>query len=73
MTGVQTCALPISAGHVVEYSLTPTKPDKQFKRAQELNAKHTMKVEADAVRVRNLQTREETICALGEIVRALPE
>lgn len=56
-----------SAGRVVEYSLTPAKPDKQFKRAQELKAAHTAKVEADAiVRVRNLITREEMIMAAAE-------
>jgi histidyl-tRNA synthetase len=51
-----------SAGHVVEYALTPTKPDKQFKRAQELRAAHTARVESDSqVRIRNLETREETV------------
>lgn len=60
-----------AAGRVVEYALTPTKPDKQFKRAQELNAKHTMKVEADVVRVRNLQTREEQTGPRDEIIRLL--
>ncbi|TSA40401.1 MAG: histidine--tRNA ligase [Verrucomicrobiales bacterium] len=58
-----------AAGHVVEYALTPTKPDKQFKRAQELNAKHTMKVEAEGVRVRNLQTREEKVLTAEEAVK----
>ena len=33
------------AGFVVDYSLTPTKSDKQFKRAQELKAANTLKVE----------------------------
>ena len=33
------------AGHVVEYSLTAAKPDKQFKRAQELKARFTVKLE----------------------------
>ena len=58
-----------AAGKVVEYALTATKPDKQFKRAQELNAKHTMKVEADAVRVRDLQTREEKVLSAEEAVK----
>ena len=49
-----------TAGHVAEYALTPTKPDKQFKRAQELKAGFTAKIEADGtVKVRNLKTREE--------------
>lgn len=52
------------AGLAVEYSLTPAKPDKQFKRAQELKAGHTFKLEGTAdgeliVRTKNLGTREE--------------
>lgn len=59
-----------SAGRVVEYSLTPAKPDKQFKRAQELKAAHTAKMEAGAmVRVRNLLTREEKTVASAEVVK----
>ena len=51
-----------SAGLVVDYLLTPTRLDKQFKRAQELQATHTAKVEGDAnVRIRNLKTREELV------------
>jgi len=57
-----------AAGRVVEYALTPTKPDKQFKRAQELKAKHTAKVEADAnVRVRNLASRAEKVGAAADL------
>ena len=57
-----------SAGRVVEYSLTPAKPDKQFKRAQELKAAHTVKVEAGSlVRVRNLVMREEKIVTPEEV------
>jgi histidyl-tRNA synthetase len=53
-----------SAGFVVDYSLTPAKTDKQFKRAQELKAAHTIKLERApsgelVARVRNLATREE--------------
>ena len=59
-----------SAGHIVEYALTPAKPDKQFKRAQELKAGFTAKVENDSnVKVRNLQTREETTGRAGEVGR----
>jgi histidyl-tRNA synthetase len=55
-----------SAGYAIEYSLTPAKPDKQFKRAQETKAAHTIKVERDAsgvlaIKIKNLQTREERI------------
>ncbi len=61
-----------SAGQVVEYSLTPAKPDKQFKRAQELKAAHTAKVEADSkVRVRNLMTRAEKTVAAAEVEKLL--
>lgn len=57
-----------AAGRVVEYSFTPAKPDKQFKRAQELKAAHTASVEADSkVRVRNLLTREEKIVMPEEV------
>ena len=53
-----------AAGLVTEYSLTPVKPDKQFKRAQELKAEFTVKLEkgesgAVTLRIRNLRTREE--------------
>ena len=48
----------------VDYPLTASKGDKQFKRALELNARFTCRVERDAtgavvVRVKNLATREE--------------
>lgn len=58
-----------AAGRVVEYALTATKPDKQFKRAQELKTAKTMKVEGDAVRVRNLATREEKLVSQSEAVK----
>ena len=51
-----------AAGKTVEYSLTPTKADKQFKRAQELKALFTAKLDnCDYVRLRNLKTREEVV------------
>jgi histidyl-tRNA synthetase len=48
----------------VEYSLTPAKSDKQFKRAIELNAAYTVKLERTEagevhLRFKNLKTREE--------------
>jgi histidyl-tRNA synthetase len=59
------------SGVSVEYALTPTKPDKQFKRAQELKAKFTIKAEAEnALRIRNLATRDERVCAADEISAA---
>lgn len=63
-----------SAGCCVEYSFTPLKPDKQFKRALELKARHAVRLEraGDGVRVRvkNLQTRTEQELALEEAVQA---
>jgi histidyl-tRNA synthetase len=55
-----------AAGYAVEYPLTPTKSDKQFKRAQELKVAHTAKLDNDAyVRVRNLKTREEIVTGIA--------
>jgi histidyl-tRNA synthetase len=60
-----------AAGRAVEYSLTPTKPDKQFKRAQDLKAAVTAKLEgASQVRVRNLKTRAEAVLVREEILNA---
>src|SRR2546423_1992226 len=52
-----------AAGCAVDYSLTPAKPDKQFKRALESKARHTIKLEkspagAGLVRVKNIATRQ---------------
>ncbi|MFO1477848.1 MAG: histidine--tRNA ligase [Verrucomicrobiota bacterium] len=56
-----------TAGFSVEYSLTPAKPDKQFKRAQELKASFTAKLDNDAyVRIRNLKTREEIVTGVND-------
>ena len=57
-----------AAGKVVEYSLTPAKGDKQFKRALELKAKQTVRLERSAdgtmqARVKDLATREEKTCS----------
>jgi histidyl-tRNA synthetase len=61
-----------AAGQAVEYPLTPAKGDKQFKRALELKAKQTIRLERGAdgrlsARVRNLATREERICQPSEL------
>ncbi|HEV2328786.1 MAG TPA: histidine--tRNA ligase [Verrucomicrobiae bacterium] len=57
-----------AGGASVEYAFTPAKADKQFKRAQELKANFTVKVENDSTgRVRNLKTREERLVPLGQI------
>jgi len=55
-----------AAGYAVEYPLTPTKPDKQFKRAQELKVGHTAKLENDDyVRIRNVKTKNEIVTGLA--------
>jgi histidyl-tRNA synthetase len=58
-------------GFSVEYSLAPQKPDKQFKRALELKARSTVKLErtpaGDVVaKIKNLTTREEKIIGAPE-------
>jgi histidyl-tRNA synthetase len=65
-----------SAGLAVDYSLTPAKSDKQFKRAQELKAAHTIKLERSPsgevmAKVKNLTKREEKTVSLGGIVESL--
>jgi histidyl-tRNA synthetase len=61
-----------TGGLVVEYSLTPAKPDRQFKRAQELKASYTAKIESEStVRIRNLKTRQEVVCPAAEAVKHL--
>ena len=65
-----------ASGLAVDYALTPTKPDKQFKRAQEIGAARSVKLERTSagelsVKIRDLRTREETIWPLLEAARAL--
>ena len=65
-----------SAGFSVDYPLTPAKPDKQFKRAQELSAGHTIRLQpgdngAPVAIVRNLKTRQEQRVAPAEAAAAL--
>ena len=61
-----------SAGKAVEYSLTPAKGDKQFKRALELKAKQTVRIELVdetlMARVRTLATREEQLVPVANLV-----
>ena len=55
-----------AAGYAVEYPITPAKPDKQFKRAQELKVAHTARLENDDyVRIRNVSTRNEIVTGLA--------
>ena len=65
-----------TAGRSVEYPLVPAKPDKQFKRALELNAANTLRLERApngelVSKVKNLKTREEKAFDPGEAVRWL--
>lgn len=65
-----------AAGKVVEYSFTPSKADKQFKRAMELNAANTARIERNAdgalqVKVKNLKTREERVVSLSDAAGAI--
>jgi histidyl-tRNA synthetase len=61
-----------AAGFAVEYPLTPAKPDKQFKRAQELKAAFTAKVESESyVRIRNLKTRDEIVAGFADAANHL--
>jgi histidyl-tRNA synthetase len=67
-----------AAGLVVDYSLTPAKSDKQFKRAQELKAKHTIRLERNAAgellaKVKSLKTRQESVVPLAEAAARLRE
>ncbi|MDB6040588.1 MAG: hisS, partial [Verrucomicrobiales bacterium] len=64
------------ARFAVEYSLTPAKADKQFKRALELNPGYTIKLEKTpeeelVVRFKNLRTREEKVLNPDEAVGGL--
>jgi histidyl-tRNA synthetase len=61
-----------AAGYAVEYPITPVKPDKQFKRAQELKVARTARLENDAyVRIRNLKTREEIVTGISGVANHL--
>jgi histidyl-tRNA synthetase len=57
------------AGSAVDYSLTPAKPDKQFKRALELNAAHAVRLQRNqdgsvSVVLKNLGDRSERMLSL---------
>lgn len=63
-----------AAGFGVEYALTPAKPDKQFKRAQELKAAFTVKLENDAyARIRNSKTRTELVAGTADVKNHLTQ
>ena len=64
------------AGRAADYSLTPAKGDKQFKRALELGATRTVRLERGAdgtvvAKIKDLRTREEKSVAPGEVATAI--
>ena len=63
-------------GLAVDYAFTPAKPDKQFKRAQELGARWALKLERapsgePTLKGRNLRTREERVMTRAEALTQL--
>jgi histidyl-tRNA synthetase len=63
-------------GYAIEYSLTPAKSDKQFKRALELKARRTIRLEKTSdgsivVRVKDIQTRQEKTLPPPEVPGAM--
>lgn len=64
------------AGSSVDYCLTPLKPDKQFKRALELNTIQTCRLQRDEAgmfvcHVKNLASREEKTVSPAQLLAAL--
>lgn len=64
------------AGKVVEYSFTPLKPDKQFKRAMELNVAKTIRLDRSSdgllsARIKDLRSRTEQVVPVAEAVARL--
>jgi histidyl-tRNA synthetase len=65
-----------SAGFALDYAMTRAKPDKQFKRAQDLKAARTLRLERRAdggifARLRDLTTRQETVLPVGQVAEAM--
>ncbi len=65
-----------TAGLSVDYSLTPAKPDKQFKRALELSAAKTVAMERNpagelSVRIKDLKSREQRSVGLPDAAACL--
>ena len=64
------------AGLAADYPLVAAKSDKQFKRALEANATHTVRLERSAAgsmmaRIKQLAARTEEVVSVTEVVRAL--
>jgi len=62
-----------NAGHKVEYAMTETKFNKQFKTADKLGAKHTVIVgsEFPQLQLKNLSARTEETLELEQVITAL--
>jgi histidyl-tRNA synthetase len=61
-----------AGGYAVEYPLTAAKPDKQFKRAQELKAANVVQLENnDYVRIRDLRVRKEIVVGVADTANHL--
>jgi histidyl-tRNA synthetase len=65
-----------AAGLAVDYSLTPAKSDKQFKRAQELGAAQTVKLDRHqagelSAKIKHLKTRQEKSVPLADTLAEL--
>ncbi|SPE50501.1 Histidine--tRNA ligase [Verrucomicrobia bacterium] len=61
-----------AAGLAVDYPLMAAKSDRQFKRAQELHANYTIKIESTSsdgisVRIKDLKTRAENLCGPADV------
>ncbi len=64
-----------AAGLAVEFPLTPAKSDKQFKRALELKATRTARLEKNSdgalvAKIKHLQTREEKLVTVADAAAA---
>ena len=65
-----------AAGFASDYAMTKAKADKQFKRAQDLGAARTLKLERGPngemlAKIRNLSTRKESVVSPDEVASAL--
>ncbi len=61
-----------AAGYAVEYPLTAVKPDKQYKRAQELKTANVVQLEnSDYVRIRDLRVRKEIVVGVADTANHL--
>jgi histidyl-tRNA synthetase len=66
------------SGYAIDYPMVPAKSDKQFKRAVELKALYTFKLEQPPgeeiiVKLKNLATRQEKTILFGEMTEPPPK